>query len=92
MKEIHSKELTSNDLVNKLLLTEPDFDTRFKVCYLSQSCAFLDILFYEFVKCAITKDECWKVCDTIIKRGFDLTQLSTKDCLILKTFDYTKVG
>ena len=92
MKEIHSKELTSNDLVNKLLLTEPDFDTRFKVDYLSQSYTCLDILFYEFVKCAITKDECWRVCDTIIKRGFDLAQLSTKDCLILKTFDYVKVG
>ena len=92
MKETYNKELTSNDLANKLLLTDPDFNTQFKVYNLSQSCTFLDILYNEFAKCAITQDECWRVCDTIIKRGFDLTQLSTKDCLILKTFDYVKVG
>ena len=92
MKEIHVKELTSNDLVNKLLLTEPDFGTQFKVYDLSQSYAFLDILFHEFAKCAITRDECWRVCDTIIKRGFDLNQLSTNDYLILKSFEYVKVS
>ena len=92
MKEIHSKELTSNDLVNSLLLTDPNFDTRFKVYNLSQTCTFLDILYYEFAKCEIMQDECWRVCDMIVKRGFDLTQLSTKDCLMLKAFDYTEVG
>ena len=92
MKETHIKGLTSNDLVNKLLLTEPDFNTRCEIYEHSLSCTFLDILYHEFAKCAITQDECWKVCDMIVKRGFDLTQLSTKDCLMLKTFDYTEVG
>ena len=92
MKETHIKGLTSNDLVNKLLLTEPDFCTQFKVYNLSQSYTFLDILYREFVKCAITRDECWRVCETIIKRGFDLTQLSTNDYLILKSFEYVKVS
>lgn len=77
---------TSNELINKILLTNPQFDTQCEVGNNASSCAFLVLLYNEYTKCKISNKECRQICNDIIKRGFDLKRLSIFDLMKLEVF------
>jgi len=77
---------TSNELINKILLTNPQFDTQCEVGNNASSCTFLVLLYNEYTKCKISNKECRQICNDIIKRGFDLKRLSIFDLMKLEVF------
>lgn len=88
MKKITNTPMisTSNEFINKILLTNPQFDTQCEVENGSSSCTFLVLLYNEYTKCKISNKECRQICNDIIKRGFDLKRLSIFDLMKLEVF------
>lgn len=76
MKEVHTTKLTSNSLVNKLLLTNPSLDTRFKYVEDGKSVfyykmpRFVDILINEKSQNKLSQEEI----DRILREHFKLPQ------------------
>lgn len=76
MKEVHTTNLTSNSLVNKLLLTNPSLDTRFKYVkdgksvFYYKTPRFVDILVNEKSQNKLSQEEL----DRILREHFKLPQ------------------
>lgn len=76
MKEVHTTKLTSNELINKLLLTNPSLDTRFKYVedgksvFYYKTPRFVDILANEKSRNKLSQEEL----DRVLREHFKLPQ------------------